>query len=716
VSNVENWLADAQRVQAAGQSAEAEALRERVVEVEPRHNVALYFLALSAERAGKLDRAIELFARCVTSDVPDAATSLHHSAYATALSRAGKHEDAIAAANRALAIDPNCVDAFYIKGIALEKLGREPEAIAVLRLALAAKPDHVDSLSALANVLVKRAEPAQREEAVKLLFEARRLKPNSADLAGHLGNALRLVGKPAQAVGSFRDAVNLRPDIPEVHNNLGVALQESGQITDAIISFRKALALRGDFAEAQWNLALMLLMSGQFDEGWMRYEWRRKLKADENKHAPPPHPEWAGGPLKGMTLLLRAEQGLGDTIQFIRYAPLLKDRGARIIVECQPPLVALLRGAQGVDQVIARGEPLPPIDLHVRMMSLPGILGGEPRDIPANVPYLHPDPERLAYWKEQLAGFAGLKVGIAWQGSAGYAGDASRSIPLAFFEPLARVDGVRLFSIQKGFGVEQLDPARQSFLVHDFLPLLDDHSAGSFVDTAAVIKNLDLVITSDTSVAHLAGALGIKVWVALCRVPDWRWMLGRTDSPWYPTMRLFRQTRAGDWKEVFERIADALRKECGAPAPVRRVMVPLSPGELVDRITILQIKGERITDGEKLARVRLELEALRKVASQNLPPVARLDMLTAELTEINETLWEVEDALRDREREQCFDEEFIALERAVYHTNDRRAAIKKEINLFLGSEFIDEKSYASYPGEGGGLTCAGAVDKLASAN
>lgn len=635
---------------------------------------------------------------------------------AAALQRAGKHEDAVASAEEALAINAKCVDALYAKALALGKLGKEPESIVALREVLAAMPDHVDSLSALANALVKRTEPAQREEAVKLLFEARRLKPHSADLAGHLGNALRLVGRPSQAVGSFRDAVNLRPDIPEVHNNLGVALQESGQITDAIISFRKALALRDNFAEAQWNLALVLLMSGQFDEGWMRYEWRGKLKADENKHLPPPHPQWAGGPLKGMTLLLRCEQGLGDTIQFIRYAPLLKARGARVVVKCQSPLLSLLRGAEGVDQVIARGEPLPSIDLHIRMMTLPGILGGNSRDIPANVPYLHPDPERLAFWKEQLEGFAGLKVGVAWQGSAGYAGDASRSIPLAFFEPLARVDGVRLFSIQKGFGVEQLDPARQSFFVHDFLPLLDDHSAGSFVDTAAVIKNLDLVITSDTSVAHLAGALGVKVWVALCRVPDWRWMLGRTDSPWYPTMRLFRQTQTGDWKEVFERIADALRKKSGAPALVRRVMVPVSPGELVDRITILQIKCDRITDTEKLARVRLELEALRKVASQSLPPLASLDTLTAELTEINETLWEVEDALRDREREQCFDEEFIALERAVYHTNDRRAAIKKEINLLLGSDFIDEKSYASYPGEGGGLTCAGAADKRALAN
>jgi hypothetical protein len=237
---------------------------------------------------------------------------------------------------------------------------------------------------------------------------------------------------------------------------------------------------------------------------------------------------------------------------------------------------------------------------------------------------------------------------------------------------------------------------RSQFGVIEFTPPLDEQGPGAFLDTAAVMMNLDLIVTSDTAIAHLAGALGVKVWLALGRNPDWRWMSDRADSPWYPTMRLFRQSESGGWPEVFACIATELAAKAGAPAPVRRLQAPISPGELVDRITILEIKSRRIADSQKLKHVRAEFAALRSVASAGLPPLPELESLTTQLSEVNQALWEIEDALRLREREGDHGQEFIALARAVFFTNDRRSMLKKQVNDLLGSDIPDEKSYPEY--------------------
>jgi hypothetical protein len=310
-----------------------------------------------------------------------------------------------------------------------------------------------------------------------------------------------------------------------------------------------------------------------------------------------------------------------------------------------------------------------------------------------------------------------FRVGIAWQGNPKYRKDRERSVPLAHFAALARVLGVQLISLQKGPGAEQLAGVADLFPVTELGSRLDETS-GAFLDTAAVMKGLDLVVTSDTAIPHLAGALGVPVWVALPFIPDWRWLLEREDSPWYPTMRLFRQAERGNWTEVFERIARALQEKVAAHEPVKKgaekgsaslksggqpclpqarpVQVEIAPGELLDKITILEIKRERITDAGKLSNVQVELAALQAVRQEALAASPQLAALTAELKAANELLWQVEDDIRDCERRKDFGPRFVELARSVYRHNDRRAALKRQINELLGSRLIEEKAYAPY--------------------
>jgi hypothetical protein len=286
-------------------------------------------------------------------------------------------------------------------------------------------------------------------------------------------------------------------------------------------------------------------------------------------------------------------------------------------------------------------------------------------------------------------------VGIAWQDNPQHKWDRHRSLPLAQFAPLAAVPGVHLLNLQKGPGCEQLRALQGRFPVTDFGDELDA-TAGAFMDTAAVIANLDLVITTDTALAHLAGALGAPVWVALSTVVDWRWLLGRDDSPWYPSLRLFRQRALGDWPEVFGRMAQELEQRVRTSQGGRSVLVEIAPGELLDKLTILHLKAARITDAAKLRHVRAELVTLEAARARSVPGSVELARLEAELQAVNAALWEIEDALRLCEREQDFGPRFIDLARSVYRHNDARAALKRQINALLGAPFAEQKAYAAY--------------------
>jgi hypothetical protein len=304
------------------------------------------------------------------------------------------------------------------------------------------------------------------------------------------------------------------------------------------------------------NRSAALLMLGEFAEGFAEYEWRFR-----SRDYPPLNlrwPVWNGEPLAGRTIVLVGEQGLGDTIQFVRYASLIGALGARVVVQCSAALHPLLARTPGVDAWVDSKTPVE-ADFCVPLLSVPHRLGTTLATIPAEVPYVFAEPERVERWKARLAERPGLKIGIIWQGNPRAPGDAQRSIPLRYFAPLTKLPGVQLVSLQKGFGAEQLAALPERDAIWDFGDELDAEG-GAFMDTAALMQSLDLVITSDTAPAHLAGALGANVWVALQTVPDWRWLLERADCPWYPTMRLFRQKTAGDWGEVFERITNEVQR------------------------------------------------------------------------------------------------------------------------------------------------------------
>jgi FkbM family methyltransferase len=489
------------------------------------------------------------------------------------LHRAGDFLQAEQLYRRVLQSAPTQAEAWFLLGGTCQALNRIEEAVSHFQKALELKPDFPDALNSLGIAFVQQRKV---EEAVASFRQAARRKPDMHQAHSNLGNALKELGRLEEAIPCYREAVRLNPDFTDGHNNLGLALADLGQYDEALLHCEQAIRLRPDFAEPHQNRALIWLLQGRFEQGWPEYEWRWKGQGQTQRTFA--QPLWDGAPLAGRTILLYAEQGLGDTLHFIRYAPLVQQRGGKVVVECQKALVPLLSSCRGIDRLVAHGSPLPPFDVHAPLLSLPRIFQTAPADIPAKVPYLFPDAHLVDHWRKELDRVAGYKIGIAWQGNPGYPGDKRRSIPLRHFTPLARVEGVQLVSLQKGPGTEQLGQVGDQFRVIDLDGRLDE-AAGPFMDTAAVMTLLDLVITSDTAIAHLAGALGVPVWLALPAAPDWRWLLDRDNSPWYPSMRLFRQTRPGDWDDVFERISAALREHLAERASFKRntVLIPGTP-------------------------------------------------------------------------------------------------------------------------------------------
>jgi FkbM family methyltransferase len=394
------------------------------------------------------------------------------------------------------------------------------------------------------------------EEAVAAYRRALQVQPQFPVALNNLGNTLRMQRRLGEALACFDQALRLKPDYVNAHKNKGTALVWEGHLEEALTCYRRALEFAPEDAETHKNLGVILLLMGQFAEGWREYQWR--WKTGELSLPTYAQPLWDGSSLDGRTIFLLAEQGLGDTVHFIRYAAELKRRyTCRVVAGCHRPLLALLAGCDGLDQFVPLGETPAQFDVFCPLLSVPAVLGDTIETFPGRVPYLAADEELVGQWRERLRSYGGVKIGIVWQGNPKFAADRTRSFPLEALEPLGRLHGIHLFSLQKGFGVEQLDTLGGRL---DVVPLGDqlDETTGAFVETAAVLKNLDLVIAPDTALAHVAGALGVPVWLGLARVADWRWFLDRDDSVFYPTARLFRQEHVGDWSPVFSRMAAAL--------------------------------------------------------------------------------------------------------------------------------------------------------------
>jgi tetratricopeptide (TPR) repeat protein len=537
-------------LKAQGKLAEAVACYERAVRLRPDHAEAHNNLGVALQAQGKLDDAQACFEQALRLR-PDYADAHHNQAFI--FMARGRPAEAVASYRQLVRLRPEDPQGHHKLAMALVALRRLEEAVVSLREVVRLVPDQADVHHSLGLVLVELGRP---EAAVSHLRQAVRLRPDQADVHHSLGLALIERGELEAAVASFQEALRLRPDHADAHNNLGLALKEQGRLAEAVASLQHCLRLQPDHAEAHNRLALTWLLMGDFRQGWAEYEWRWKYK----HFALPPYrqPLWDGTPLEGRTILLHIDgnDGFGDVMQFIRFALQVRERGGRVLVAVPPRLLRLLAGDPGIDHLCSLDEPLPAFDVFAPLTSLPRFLGTTLDTVPARVPYLSPDPSLREHWQTWLGDAPGLKVGIAWQGNPRHLNDRNRSAPLTALAPLSRVAGVRLFSLQSGYGSEQLagDPIPVTALSDGLL---------DFAEVAAIMTCLDLVISVDTVVAHLAGALAVPVWIALSYTADWRWFTERQDSPWYPTARLFRQTERGCWEPVFERIASALARQPG---------------------------------------------------------------------------------------------------------------------------------------------------------
>ncbi|MEG4802206.1 tetratricopeptide repeat protein [Microcoleus sp. ARI1-B5] len=526
---LEDLLRQAEHLMETGDKEEAIALYEQIISIEPNCVQARINFGFLKQEKGELDAAIPHY-------------------------------------REALALAPNIPQTAYNLAKIFEEQGQVEEAIAHYEQALAAEPDFVP---ALINLAVALQEKGELLRALDLYRRALEIQPHSWEAYNNLATVLQEQGNLEEALEYYHKALELLPDFVEAINNLGRTFLEKGAVEDAIACYRRAIHLNPNHASAHLNLSLALLLAGDFENGLAEYEWRWQIKEFKTGHscfltapgntvsAREYRPLWDGSDLQGKTVLLHAEQGLGDSLQFIRYVAIVKNRGGRVIVDCYPQLRRLFAMLDGIDLLIVRGEPLPEFDVQVPMLSLPYVLGTKLSTIPANAAYLSgPADAEFALLPDR-----NLKVGIVWAGNPKHRKNTQRSCGLSQFLPLLDVSGVTFYSLQK----EVLE-ADRALLNQTPIVDLSPHF-GDLADTAAAIAKLDLVISVDTAVAHLAGALGKPVWILLAFSPDWRWLLEREDSPWYPTARLFRQHQRGDWKPVFERVAQALGAVSAAFVP-----------------------------------------------------------------------------------------------------------------------------------------------------
>ncbi len=516
-------------------------INSRVVDAHLNRGNALLRLKRFDEALASYDKAIAL------KGEPDAALL---NCRGSALRNLGRLEDARVDLDRAIALRPDLLEAYNNRANVLKDLGRPDEALADYDHAIALKPDNADAFNNRGNL---HKQLAHHDKALADYQKAVALRPDYPEAFYNHGTMLLELHRYEEAVTQLSRAIALRPAYAEAFYNRGTTLMAMPRIDDALADFAEALALKSDYHDAAWNRGLCHLLTGRWREGWPDYERRWQTVQT------PPHwhtcgqPQWTGRQdIRGKTLLLHSEQGHGDTIMAARFVRPVIARGARVILDAAPAMRSLLAQIEGVT-LTALDAPSPAFDLYCPLMSLPQALDVTLEDLPAEVPYLAAPAAHVERWRSRLAVGTGLKIGINWAGNPTFHHDTIRSIGLARMLPLLAQTGVQFFALQKDLRDGDADILRSHPGV---VPL--GEQIETFADTAAVISLLDLVISSDTSVAHLAGALGKPVWILLHHVPDWRWLLDRDDSPWYPTARLFRQTEFGDWNGVVERVAAEL--------------------------------------------------------------------------------------------------------------------------------------------------------------
>ena len=518
-------------------------LINHALDISPNQPLFLNNLGLALKEQGKIEEAIEVYSQAL--DIQPESVGIHNN-LGVALYKQGKCDKAIEAYQRVIQIQPDFAEAYNNLGMVLKKKGELDAAVQVHHQALRLQPDFAEAHRNLGDILQKQGK---YDKAVEAYQRAIQIQPNYAAAYNNLGIAWQKQGKLEQASQIYHKTLVIRPNYPQAYNNLANTLKEQGKLQGAIQAYHKAIEINPSYIDAHKNLGIVLLLQGDFQRGWQEYEWR--LKSDDLCIANRAQTRWDGSSLSGKTILLYAEQGFGDTIQFIRYVHLLVEYDTEIIVECQPELLQLFKNIGAIKKTIVVGESSPKFDVNASLLSLPRILGTDLNSIPVKSPYLytksgsHTDLEMCSEYK----------VGIVWAGILKHPNDNNRSVELQQFSVLFDVEACQFFSLQ--VGKRRNDIIRYHYS-NTIIDLGGDFS--NFSDTAAAILELDLVISVDTAVAHLAGALGKPIWVLLPFMPDWRWLLEREDTPWYPTMRLFRQTNTRDWAGVLQKVRFALEK------------------------------------------------------------------------------------------------------------------------------------------------------------
>ncbi len=530
----------------AGNLQQAEALYRNVLQADPNHSDALHLLGVLAAQVERYDIACELIQKAISINnaVPD-----YYSNLGNALKDQGKLAEAISYYQQAIVLNPNDANVYYNLGNALQDQGQLAEAITAFQHALSLNPQFCQVYNNLGKALKEQKQPA---DAIACFQQALFLNPNDVHAHNNLGGVLKEQGNLTEAMLYIQRALALNPNNADTYNNLATIWTEQNKLDKAIECYLKALRINPNLPDFHFNYGTLLLKKGDLITGWLKYEWRLKIKT--GKYPQLKQPLWEGNPLAGRRLLVHWEQGFGDIIQFVRYLPLIK--GGTVILAIQSPLKQLLNGLPGVDLLIVKSydnEPDIAYDVWIPLLSLPNLFATTLDTIPASIPYLYPDSQKVEKWRTRFES-ARFKIGLVWSGNPKFQYNRNRSASLAHFAPLASVQNISLFSLQKGEAAKQPIPEGM-----EMIPLTEELE--DFSDTAAAINCLDLVISTDTAVPHLAGALGKPVWLLLHFSSDWRWLLDRNDNPWYPTMRLFRQAAPGDWASVFQQVVDALKLE-----------------------------------------------------------------------------------------------------------------------------------------------------------
>lgn len=504
-------------------------------------------VAIAHHQAGRLTQAEQIY-RQILQQQPHQVDAM--SLLGVIACQQGKLAEGIALYRQALALRPEHRQARENLCLALSKQGKQlvDEAITNFNLMINFNSDNTHAHVMLGTVY---QEQGMLEQALSHFQQALVANPAAPDTLNRIGVVLQSQGKSNLATYFHQQALKFQPTNIDALISLSKALSDQGNLNDALTYLDRALALSPENAIARYNRALLLLVQGDFQQGFQEYVWR--LKTSEFPPCPFKQPIWDGSDLQGKTLLLHAEQGLGDTIQFIRYAAIVTQKGGRVLFTCHRPLLRLMSTIPGIDQLIPMGMPAPEFHVYTPLLSLPGIFGTTLETIPAQVPYLQ-SPSAFQLPPPNVSS-PRLKVGIVWSGGNLYKHNQARSFSLAQFQPVLDVPGIAFYSLQKGIPQVEITQLGWESRLRDLNEHLND-----MADTAAAIAQLDLVITVDTSVAHLAGALAKPVWVLLAHIADWRWLVEREDSPWYPTMRLFRQHSPGDWQSVMRRVVIALQE------------------------------------------------------------------------------------------------------------------------------------------------------------